>query len=110
MAPTCFAQNMNASFSPRYEGISLFVLSGVVDITKNVLAYLFILARFMESEVAVLRLWCYTSMPNYVRLKDFLRRGGKVTEPDRNFPLLWLLMILIFPKISTVNIVKLRKF
>jgi hypothetical protein len=40
MAPTCFAQDMNASFSPRYEGISLFVLSGVVDIAKNVLAYL----------------------------------------------------------------------
>ncbi len=42
MAPTCFAQDMNASFPPRYEGMSLFVLSGVVDIAKNVLAYLFI--------------------------------------------------------------------
>lgn len=45
------------------------------------LTYLYI-ARLMESEVAVLRLWCYTSMPNHVRLKNFLWRGGKFTEPE----------------------------
>jgi hypothetical protein len=73
------------------------------------LTYVYI-ARFMESEVAVLRPWCYTCMPKYVRLKDFLWRGGKFTEPDRNLPLLWLLVILIFPKVSTVNILKLKKF